>query len=96
MRCAVRSSAKADEKHGRGVPGVVRRAVLVGRFLRLHVLGPDQAAHDAQLAVMGDADDGPSPRLLPVAPYEGAFGESGDFFIEGVEACDLVGPSIDS
>ena len=43
-------------------------AVLVGRFRRLHVLGTDQAAQDVKLAVMIDADDGPCPRLLPVAP----------------------------
>ena len=39
---------------------------------------------------MIDADDGPCPRLLPVAPYIGAFGQRLDFGVERVEAFGLV------
>ena len=89
MRGEVVGKRGRETRAGR-LPGVVRRAFVVGRFLRLHVLGTDEAAHDAKLAVMIDADDGPCPRLLPVAPCIGAFGQRLDFRLKRVEAFGLV------
>jgi hypothetical protein len=39
---------------------------------------------------MSDTDNGPCPRLLPVAPYIGVLGQHRDFRIERVEAFGLV------
>jgi hypothetical protein len=62
---------------------------VVGWLCRFHVLGADEAAHNGKLAVMGDADDGPCPRFLPLAPYIGVFRQRFDFSVKRVEPFGL-------